>query len=61
MPDPHENTLRITPDVSFGSPAATTGAMESDRNPLAMLALALAAGVAFAKWIDWRGHAHPRR
>jgi len=61
MPDPRENTLRIAADVSFDSPAATTGAMESDRNPLAMLALALAAGIAFAKWIDWRGHAHPRR
>jgi len=61
MPDPRENTLRIAAYVSFDSPAATTGAMESDRNPLAMLALALAAGIAFAKWIDWRGHAHPRR
>src|SRR6266545_6858610 len=41
MPDPRENTLRVAAYVSFGSAAATTGAMESDRNPLAMLALAL--------------------
>ena len=29
-------------------------------NPLAVVAGALAAGVALAKLIDWRGHAHPR-
>jgi hypothetical protein len=29
-------------------------------NPLLVAALALAAGVALAKLIDWRGHAHPR-
>jgi hypothetical protein len=35
--------------------------MASERSPFAVVALALAAGVALAKWIDWRGHAHPRR
>lgn len=29
-------------------------------NPFAIVGGALAAGVALAKWIDWRGHAHPR-
>ncbi len=29
-------------------------------NPFAVVGAALAAGVALAKWIDWRGHAHPR-
>ena len=29
-------------------------------NPLAVVAGALAAGIALAKIIDWRGHAHPR-
>jgi hypothetical protein len=29
-------------------------------NPWLVAAVALAAGVALAKWIDWRGHAHPR-
>lgn len=29
-------------------------------NPFAVVAGALAAGIALAKWIDWRGHAHPR-
>ncbi|MES1246172.1 MAG: hypothetical protein ABUS54_00685 [Actinomycetota bacterium] len=26
-----------------------------------VLGVALVAGVALAKWLDWRGHAHPRR
>ena len=29
-------------------------------NPWLVAAVALAAGIALAKWIDWRGHAHPR-
>jgi hypothetical protein len=29
-------------------------------SPFLVMALALAAGIALAKVIDWRGHAHPR-
>lgn len=29
-------------------------------NPFVVAGIALVAGVALAKWIDWRGHAHPR-
>ena len=29
-------------------------------NPWIVVAAALAVGIALAKWIDWRGHAHPR-
>jgi len=29
-------------------------------NPWVVAGVALAAGIALAKWIDWRGHAHPR-
>jgi hypothetical protein len=29
-------------------------------NPFLVLGVALAAGLALAKWLDWRGHAHPR-
>ena len=29
-------------------------------NPFLVAGLALAAGIAIAKVIDWRGHAHPR-
>lgn len=28
--------------------------------PWIVVGVALAAGIALAKWIDWRGHAHPR-
>ena len=30
-------------------------------NPFVVVGVALAAGIALAKWLDWRGHAHPRR
>jgi hypothetical protein len=29
-------------------------------NPWLVVGGALVAGIALAKWIDWRGHAHPR-
>jgi hypothetical protein len=29
-------------------------------SPFLVIGVALVAGVALAKWIDWRGHAHPR-
>jgi hypothetical protein len=29
-------------------------------NPWLVVGVALAAGILLAKWIDWRGHAHPR-
>jgi hypothetical protein len=29
-------------------------------SPWIIVGLALAAGIFLAKWIDWRGHAHPR-
>jgi hypothetical protein len=29
-------------------------------NPFVVMAVGFAAGVALAKFIDWRGHAHPR-
>jgi hypothetical protein len=29
-------------------------------NPWLVAGVALAAGIGLAKWIDWRGHAHPR-
>jgi hypothetical protein len=29
-------------------------------NPFVVAGVALVAGIALAKWIDWRGHAHPR-
>lgn len=29
-------------------------------NPFVVIGAALVVGVALAKWLDWRGHAHPR-
>ena len=29
-------------------------------NPWVVAGVCLVAGIALAKWIDWRGHAHPR-
>lgn len=29
-------------------------------SPWIVVGVALAAGIVLAKWIDWRGHAHPR-
>lgn len=29
-------------------------------NPFVVIGIALVAGIALAKWLDWRGHAHPR-
>lgn len=29
-------------------------------NPFLIVGAALVAGIVLAKWIDWRGHAHPR-
>ena len=29
-------------------------------NPLLVVGAAIVVGVVLAKWIDWRGHAHPR-
>jgi hypothetical protein len=41
-----------------------TAAPRSSRNrpsPFLLMGAAAVAGVALAKWIDWRGHAHPHR
>jgi len=50
------------------APIAPTGPQLSKRkpgngggpNPFVVIGIALAAGIVLAKWIDWRGHAHPR-
>jgi hypothetical protein len=39
---------------------ATKPKREGGPNPWLVAAVGLAAGIAVAKWIDWRGHAHPR-
>jgi hypothetical protein len=41
-------------------PKTASGASRGGPNPWLVAGIALAAGIAIAKWIDWRGHAHPR-
>ena len=49
------------PEVpSSPQPAARDGARRAGPSPLALVAVAFAVGIALAKLIDWRGHAHPR-
>jgi hypothetical protein len=52
-----------------GTPAAPSRPQLPDRpkpkkrggpNPVLVVGVALIAGIAIAKFIDWRGHAHPR-
>lgn len=50
------------------APIAPTGPQLAKRkkpkgggpSPFVVIGVALAAGIVLAKWIDWRGHAHPR-
>jgi hypothetical protein len=42
------------------TPKTKSGGKRSGPNPFVVAGVALAAGIALAKIIDWRGHAHPR-
>ena len=47
----------------LGDRPEPTGAAKRDGdgpNPFVVVGAALVIGIALAKWIDWRGHAHPR-
>lgn len=41
-------------------PAPSEPAKTGGPNPYLVVGAALVLGVALAKWLDWRGHAHPR-
>ena len=47
----------VSPAAPAPSPEKPDG---GGPNPWLVVAGALVAGIALAKWIDWRGHAHPR-
>jgi hypothetical protein len=64
---PPEQTTATTP-APAAAPVAESPARARQRgskgggpNPFVVVGIALAAGIALAKVIDWRGHAHPRR
>jgi hypothetical protein len=52
-----EPAAQSAPQLAARAPASKTGGGPS---PLLVIGAALAAGIALAKWVDWRGHAHPR-
>jgi hypothetical protein len=41
-------------------PAKPSKQSQGGPNPFVVAGAAFAVGIALAKWIDWRGHAHPR-
>lgn len=41
-------------------PKPATAGRSGGPNPFVVIGAALVVGVAVAKWLDWRGHAHPR-
>ena len=59
---PGSGTVAPTGPQLGKRPARKTasGARRGGPNPWLVAGVALAAGIALAKWIDWRGHAHPR-
>jgi hypothetical protein len=47
----------------LGDRPEPTSAAKGERggpNPFVVVGAAFVVGIAIAKWIDWRGHAHPR-
>jgi hypothetical protein len=46
--------------VAPSGPQMAKRPMSGGPNPFLVMGVALAAGIALAKLIDWRGHAHPR-
>jgi hypothetical protein len=49
---------RMIPRTALSGPQL--GKRPSTANPFLVLGLAFALGIALARWIDWRTHAHPR-
>jgi hypothetical protein len=51
---------RPEPSASKAQPKKSSPAGGGGPNPFLVIGVALVAGVVLAKWLDWRGHAHPR-
>ena len=54
--DEQPETVRLAPSGREAAGRRPSGGP----SPFLVLGAAFAAGVLLAKWIDWRGHAHPR-
>jgi hypothetical protein len=58
---PGETTIPPSPKQPRSRPAPEKQRRRGGGpNPWAVVGAALVAGILIAKWIDWRGHAHPR-
>jgi hypothetical protein len=51
----------LEPEASAATEPSAPQRASSGPNPFVVAGIALVAGIAVAKLIDWRGHAHPRR
>jgi hypothetical protein len=54
------NHKPATPRLAPSSPRPKAKRAGGGPNPWMVVGAALVAGIVLAKWIDWRGHAHPR-
>jgi hypothetical protein len=52
--------VKEPPRAPSGPQLGPRSAKSGGRTPFVVIGAALAAGMALAKVIDWRGHAHPR-
>jgi len=57
---PGEDTVVPSGPQLGARPKPPKAKAQGGPNPWLVAAAAFAAGIALAKWIDWRGHAHPR-
>lgn len=51
---------RPEPPKAKPSKQQSSGGNGGGPSPFVVIGIALVAGVVLAKWLDWRGHAHPR-
>ena len=66
-PDDRDATVVRAPIVDAGTEAQPPSAHDSGRsgssggpNPIAIAGVAFVVGIFLAKFVDWRGHAHPK-
>jgi hypothetical protein len=56
--DGQPDEVRLAPS---GPQLGGSSSSKGSPSPFLVLGIAFATGIVLAKWIDWRGHAHPRR
>jgi hypothetical protein len=61
--DGQPGEVRLAPSgpQQSGPQLARPSSSKGSPSPFLVLGVAFATGIVLAKWIDWRGHAHPRR